>query len=255
MARKKMVAGNWKMNKTSVEAAVFAQDLVKIGKKCGETVDIVIVPPFTAIRAVSTVINLDRLDVKLAAQNMYYEPDGAYTGEISPAMLKAERVDYVILGHSERRGHFGESDEMVNLKAKAAFAHALLPIICCGESLEIREAEETGAWISDQIAEALAGLTARQVSELVIAYEPIWAIGTGHTATPDMAQEICALIRALVTDLYDESVADAIRILYGGSVNEHNAHLFFAQPDIDGALVGGAALDLGSFMKIVKAAC
>jgi triosephosphate isomerase len=250
-----MVAGNWKMNKTAAEAVTLTRNLKETAKKCGKDVDVVIAPPFTAIHSVATVMELDKVPVGLGAQNMFFETEGAFTGEISPRMLLAERVMYVIVGHSERREYFGETDELVNRKVKAVLEHDMIPIICCGESLEIREDEETGAWISEQITQALTGLLPEHVAKSVIAYEPIWAIGTGKTATPEMAQEVCAMIRALVTDMFDEVVASQVRILYGGSVNEHNAHVYFGQIDIDGALVGGAALDADSFIKIIKAAC
>jgi len=255
MSRKMMVAGNWKMNKTSVEGVALIQKLKEAARKCGKTVDIVVAPPFTAIRAVSTLIDLDKVSIKVAAQDMHYEDEGAFTGEVSPRMLVAEHVSYVILGHSERREYFGETNEIVNRKAKVAFANGLVPIVCCGESLEVREDEETGAWISDQITEGLADLSPEDVEKLVIAYEPVWAIGTGKTATPEMAQETCHMIRAIVADMYGENLAYKVRILYGGSVTEYNAYAFFAEADIDGALVGGAALSDESFAKIIEAAC
>jgi len=255
MARKMMVAGNWKMNKTSAEGVHLTQDLREIARTCGNNVDIVVAPPFTALRAVSTVIDIDKLKIELAAQDVHFEDDGAFTGAISTNMLKAERVEYVIVGHSERREYFNDTDAVVNRKAKAVLAAGMIPIICCGESDQVRESEETGAWISDQITTALEGITPLDAEKVVIAYEPIWAIGTGKTPTPVVAQVTCELIRAIVADMFGGTVANAVRILYGGSVTQYNAYAFFAEPDIDGALVGGAALDADSFAKIVQAAC
>lgn len=254
MARTMMVAGNWKMNKTSAEAVSLIRGLKRVVRTCGKMVDIVVAPPFPALHSVSTNIDLDKSALKLAAQNMFYEPKGAFTGEVSPSMLVAEKCSYVILGHSERREYFDETDEIVNRKVKVAFENNLVPIVCCGESLEIREEGETSGWITDQITAALGGLGREDATRLVIAYEPIWAIGTGKTATSEMAQETCALIRRVVFDLFDEAISKEVRILYGGSVTEYNAHLFFSQPDIDGALVGGASLESDSFGKIVEAA-
>jgi len=255
MARTMMVAGNWKMNKTSVEGVALIQKLKQAARTCGKSIDIVVAPPHTAIRAVSTVINIEKMAIRLAAQDMHPEAEGAFTGEVSARMLLAEGVAYVIVGHSERRECFGETDQVVNEKAKAVFSSGMIPILCCGEPLEVREDDETGAWISNQITEGLADMMAEDVERLVIAYEPIWAIGTGKTATPQMAQDTCEMIRAIVADMYEESVARKVRILYGGSVTEHNAHAFFAEYDIDGALVGGASLSDESFAKIIEAAC
>jgi len=255
MTRKKMVVANWKMNKTSAEGVSFVQELRETARACGKEVDIVIAPPFTALRAVATVIGLDKVKADLAAQDMYFEADGAFTGEVSARMLKAEHVDYVIVGHSERRQHFGDTDEIVNRKARAVFDAGMTPIVCCGEPEEVRDEGETGTWISDQIHAATESMTSEMISRLVIAYEPIWAIGTGKTATPATAQVTCELIRALVAEKFDEGVARTMRILYGGSVTQFNAYVFMGENDIDGALVGGAALDAESFSKIVQAAC
>ena len=255
MERKKMVVANWKMNKTSAEGVTFIQELREVARSCGKNVEIVVAPPFTAIRAVATVIGLDKVNIRLAAQDMHYEEDGAYTGAISAHMLKSEHIEYVIVGHSERREYFGETDAVVNKKAKAVFRAGMVPIICCGEPEVVRDEGVTGEWISDQITAALDGLSVEEISKLVIAYEPIWAIGTGKTATPAMAQVTCELIRALVAEMYDEGVARTMRILYGGSVTPFNAYVFMGEHDIDGALVGGASLEADSFGKIVKAAC
>ena len=243
------------MNKTAAEAVSLINGLKEVASNCGDDVEIVVAPPFTALHSVKTIFDLDRVNMALGAQNMFYETEGAFTGEISPRMLQAEHCRYVILGHSERRQYFGETDEAVNRKAKVVFEHDMTPIVCCGESLETHEAEKTAEWITEQVSAAITGLLPEHAARLVIAYEPIWAIGTGKTATPDMAQEVCELIRTVVTEMFDEDIAATARILYGGSVTELNAHLFFAADDIDGALVGGAALDAQSFGKIIKAAC
>ena len=249
-----MVAGNWKMYKTAGEAAILVQNLEDEAADHPE-VEVVVAPPFTALHSVSTVLELDRCPIKLAAQDMFWEEEGAYTGEIAPRMLLDLDVAYVIVGHSERREYFDESDETVNLKARAVLAHGMTPIICCGETLEVRESGQTEAFIGSQIRAALAGILPGDALRLVIAYEPIWAIGTGKTATPEMAEEVCKQIRLLVAEAFDAEVADRVRIIYGGSVKPENAALFFAQPDIDGALVGGAALAAETFLPIIKAAC
>ena len=256
-SRRPLVAGNWKMNLSAPQGVALVQNIDEFYRDFaseGREVEVVVAPPFTAIHSVATVIEIDKLRLGLGAQNMYWEPEGAFTGEISPTMLADARVDYVILGHSERREHFNETDEVINRKVKAAIKYGLKPILCCGESLETREEEETLPFIEEQIREGLAFLTKTQVSGLVIAYEPIWAIGTGKTATPKMAEEVCFHIRETLDDLFGTTIADNTRILYGGSVNAHNAELFFAEDNIDGALVGGAALAAGSFNPIIAAA-
>jgi triosephosphate isomerase len=253
--RKPMVAGNWKMFKTAGEAAILVQNLEDVVKASADKVEMVVAPPFTALHSVSTVIEFDHSPLKLAAQDMFWEEEGAYTGEVSPRMLKDLRTDYVIVGHSERREYFGETDEVVNLKARTTFAHEMTPIICCGETLETREKGETATFIAAQICAALRGILPQDATRLVIAYEPIWAIGSGKTATPGMAQEVCCHIRDLVAEAFDEALAVQVRILYGGSVKAENAALFFAQDDIDGALVGGAALSVEAFAPIIRAAC
>jgi triosephosphate isomerase len=252
--RTPLIAANWKMNKTHLEAIVLVQQLAHelAGHDFGK-VEVAVCPPFTSLRTVQTLIDSDRYEFKLGAQNMYYEKEGAYTGEVSAEMLKALDVDYVILGHSERREVFGETDDGVNAKVKAAFAHELTPIVCCGETEGERDAGETEAKVERQVRAALAGVPAERASTMVIAYEPIWAIGTGKTATGDDAQSTIAHIRGVVRDAAGAEVADAIRIQYGGSVKAGNAGALMSRADIDGALVGGASLDAGEFAAIVKA--
>ena len=238
MARKKIVAGNWKMNMTpsqAVELVNTLKDLV-----VNDAVDVVYCVP--AIDIVPVVEAVKGTNVKVGAENMYFEEKGAYTGEISAEMLKDAGVEYVIIGHSERRDYFKEDDELLNKKVKKAIEAGLTPILCCGESLEQREMGITLDWIRMQIKSDLAGVAASDVANLVIAYEPIWAIGTGKTATSDQAQEVCGAIRACIKEMYDDATAEAVRIQYGGSVNAGNAAELFAKPDIDGGLVGGASL-------------
>ena len=238
MARKKIVAGNWKMNMTPSQAVKLCADLKDVVKS--DTVDVVYCVP--AIDIVPVVEAVKGTNVKVGAENMYFEEKGAYTGEISAEMLKDAGVEYVIIGHSERRDYFTEDDELLNKKVKKAIEAGLTPILCCGESLEQREMGITLDWIRMQIKSDLAGVAASDVANLVIAYEPIWAIGTGKTATSDQAQEVCGAIRACIKEMYDDATAEAVRIQYGGSVNAGNAAELFAKPDIDGGLVGGASL-------------
>ena len=252
--RKPLIAGNWKMYKTAGEGAILVQDLDELVGGMYDQVEVAVCPPFTALKSVSTVIELDKLDMKLGAQNMYWESEGAFTGEVSPPMLVDLRCDYVIVGHSERREYFGETDETVNKKVKAAFAAGLVPIMCCGETLQTREAGGTEEFVRSQIRGGADGLDAEQAAALVIAYEPIWAIGTGRTAVPEDANDVCRTIRATIGAMYGPPAAQSMRILYGGSVKPENASMFFSEPDIDGALVGGAALKADSFADIVKAA-
>ena len=254
MLRKPMVAGNWKMNKTVSEGVILVQNLEYTVEDTSSAVETVVAPPFTALHSVANVIELDKVSIKLAAQDMFWESDGAYTGAISARMLQDVRVDYVIIGHSERREYFGETDEIINRKVKAVFEHGMTAILCCGETLETREAGETVSHIRNQIAEGIQGLSTEHASKLVIAYEPIWAIGTGRTATPEMAEEVCHVIREVVREQYGHDIAEKTRVLYGGSVKPENAALFFAEDDIDGALVGGASLKADSFGAIIKAA-
>jgi triosephosphate isomerase (TIM) len=248
--RKKIIAGNWKMNKTVAEAVELAKS-IKLELADCKDVDVVLCPPFTATKAVSDVIS--ETMVNLGAQNMSSEDDGAYTGEISHTMLKELFVRYVILGHSERREYYKETDYWVNRKVKKALEKNLRPIVCVGEKLEDREAGNTEAVVEEQVRGSLADVPAAAYNELVIAYEPVWAIGTGKTATSEQAQEVHAFIRGIVKDMVGAEAADAVRIQYGGSMKPGNAAELLAQPDIDGGLIGGAALDAPSFTDIVKA--
>jgi triosephosphate isomerase len=254
MDRRMMIAGNWKMYTTSGEGAVLVQDLARELYDVTGTVDVVVCPPFTGLRAVSTVIELDNLSIGLGAQDMHWVAEGAYTGAIAPRMLTELRCGYVIIGHSERREFFGETDETVNRKVHAAFAAGMTPIMCCGETLVTREALQTDAFVRAQVMAGAVGLTDEQAVRLIIAYEPIWAIGTGRTPTPEAANDVARGIRATVGAMYGPPAAMTIRVLYGGSVKPENAKMFFAEPDIDGALVGGAALKADSFAGIVRAA-
>ena len=247
MARKKIIAGNWKMNKTPSEAVALVEELKPL--VANEDVDVVFCVP--AIDIVPVVEAAKGTNIQVGAENMYFEESGAYTGEISAAMLVDAGVKYVIIGHSERRDYFKECDCLLNKKVKKAFEAGLTPILCCGESLEKREMGVTMDWIRLQIKSDLAGIKADQVKSMVIAYEPIWAIGTGKTATTEQAEEVCAGIRACIAEVYDEATAEAIRIQYGGSVNAATAPELFAQADIDGGLVGGASLK-ADFGKIVN---
>ncbi|TXT65882.1 MAG: Triosephosphate isomerase [Promethearchaeota archaeon] len=248
--RRPIIGGNWKMNRGSPESArEMLQELIPLVKKV-KKVDIVIAPPFTALQEASVV---KVTNIKLGAQNMYFEEKGAYTGEISPIFLKALGIDYVILGHSERRNIFGESDELINKKIKKALEMGLIPIVCIGEHLEERKAGKTEIIIEKQINGTFADLNKKEIMKIVIAYEPIWAIGTGETATPEQAAEVHQFIRSLLNDKYDEKVAQSVRIQYGGSVKPHNALELFQKADIDGGLVGGASLEAESFAEIIKA--
>ena len=247
MARKKIIAGNWKMNMTPSEAVALVNTLKPL--VANEEVDVVFCVP--AIDIIPVVEAAKGSNIQVGAENMYFEEKGAYTGEIAPNMLTDAGVKYVILGHSERRGYFGETNEDINKKMHKAFEHGLTPIMCCGESLEQREQGVTMDFIRQQVKVGFLGLTADQAKEAVIAYEPIWAIGTGKTATTEQAQEVCKGIRDCIAEIYDEATAAAIRIQYGGSVNAKTAPDLFAQPDIDGGLVGGAALkpDFGQIVN------
>ena len=250
--RKKIVAANWKMNMTQSEAAAFvATFLLEMGDSA--EVEIVIVPPFTAIAAVNEALGSAQ-NIKVGAQNMHWERNGAFTGEISPAMLRDLFVRYVVLGHSERRALFGETDEIVNRKVHAAHEAMLRPIVCVGETLEQRERGNVEKILSLQLKGSLAEVDAKELHETVIAYEPIWAIGTGKTATAAQAQEAHAFIRKTLSEISDDATAEKIRIQYGGSVKPDNARELMSQPDIDGALVGGASLDPRSFAQIVQGA-
>ena len=247
MARKKIIAGNWKMNKTPSEAVALVNELKPL--VANEDVDVVFCVP--AIDIIPAMEAAKGSNICIGAENMYFEESGAYTGEISPNMLVDAGVKYVVLGHSERREYFAETDETVNKKVLKAFEHGITPIICCGETLTQRKQGIYLDWIRMQIKIAFQNVTADQAKTAVIAYEPIWAIGTGETATSDQAEEVCDAIRACIAEVYDEATAEAIRIQYGGSVNAGNAAELFAKPDIDGGLVGGASLK-ADFGKIVN---
>ncbi|MFR3728817.1 triose-phosphate isomerase [Lacrimispora sp.] len=250
MSRRKIVAGNWKMNMTPTEAVALVNTLKPL--VANDEVDVVFCVP--AIDIVPAMEAAKGSNINIGAENMYFEDKGAYTGEISPAMLKDVGVKYVIIGHSERREYFAESDETVNKKVLKAFEYGITPIVCCGESLTQREQGITLDWIRQQIKIAFLNVTAEQAKEAVIAYEPIWAIGTGKVATTEQAQEVCSAIRECIREIYDEATAAAIRIQYGGSVSASSAPELFAQPDIDGGLVGGASLkpDFGAIVNYKK---
>lgn len=249
--RKKIVAGNWKMNKTVEEAVALVEGLKReLADVTG--VEAVVCPPFTALKTVSDLIA--ETEIKLGCQNMSSEDDGAYTGEVSHTMLKELFVKYVILGHSERRQYYKETDFWVNKKVKKALEKNLRPIVCVGEKLEDREAGNTEAIVEEQVRGSLADLTAEDFENVVVAYEPVWAIGTGKTATAEQAQAVHAFIRGVVADMVGQEAADSLRIQYGGSMKPANAAELLAQPDIDGGLIGGAALDAQSFAAIVNAA-
>ena len=248
--RTPIVAGNWKLNKTISEAVEFVTALRDLVAKVAD-VEIVVAPTFTSLSAVSKA--LQESNILLSAQNIFWEDRGAFTGEISPVLLKDVGCDYAIIGHSERRQYFGETNESVNRKVKAALTHGLKPIICVGEKLEDREAGRTESVIEDHVINGIDGLSAEQLLSAVIAYEPVWAIGTGVTATPNEAQEVHAFIRSLLLRNYSADITEQIRIQYGGSVKPDNAVELLTQADIDGALVGGASLEAESFAQIAKA--
>jgi len=247
MSRKKIIAGNWKMNMTPSQAVALVNELKPL--VINEEVDVVFCVP--AIDIIPAMEAAKDSNISIGAENMYFEEKGAFTGEISPGMLTDAGVKYVIIGHSERREYFAETDETVNKKVQKAFAHGLTPIICCGESLTQREQGITIDWIRQQIKIAFLNVTAEQAKTAVIAYEPIWAIGTGKVATTEQAQEVCKAIRDCIAEIYDDAIAAAIRIQYGGSVSAASAPELFTQPDIDGGLVGGASLK-PDFGKIVN---
>lgn len=247
--RKIIIAGNWKMNKSPLEAIelinFLKRDLIDITE-----VDIVVCPPFLALSDASEILH--ESNIGLGAQNIYWEDSGAFTGEISAPMLKSLGVQYTIIGHSERRQLFGETNETVNKKIKAALRHELIPIVCVGEVLEEREAGKAFDVIKEQCEESLKGLTDEEMGKIILAYEPVWAIGTGKTATPEQAEEVHKFIRGLLAETHNEELASGMRIQYGGSVKPENTADLMSQPDIDGALVGGASLEYDSFSKIIK---
>ncbi|MCD4693358.1 MAG: triose-phosphate isomerase [Calditrichales bacterium] len=248
MKRKKVIAGNWKMFKTNSEALQLANQ-IRIKTTDIKSTQIIVCPPFTALANVNEVIK--ESSIALGAQNIYWEKEGAFTGEISPGMIKSTGATYVIIGHSERRQFFGETDETVNKKIKAALENGLKTIVCVGELLEQREENITSAVVTKQIKGAFAGLNGADMQHVIIAYEPVWAIGTGKTATPEQAQEVHAEIRRVINELFDKTIADNLTIQYGGSVKPENAEILLKQVDIDGALIGGACLKADSFSAII----
>lgn len=247
-----IIAGNWKMHKTVAEAVAFVDDFLRERGGAVGAPEVVLCPPFTALASVGA--KLRGAQVGLGAQDVFWESKGAFTGEIAPGMLVEAGCGYCIIGHSERRQYFGETDETVSRKTKAALAAGLVPIVCVGESLEQREAGETQSWVESQVRGGLANLTQDEARRVVIAYEPIWAIGTGRNASGADAQAVCHLIRETIGSMYGDAVADGLRIQYGGSVKPENIAEFMSQPDVDGALVGGASLDPAGFARIVEGA-
>lgn len=255
MARTPLMAGNWKMNMDHLEAIHLVQGLHQELTDANfdhSTVDVAVIPPFTDIRSVQTVVEGDDMKIKYGAQDISTHENGAYTGEVSASMLTKLGCTYVVVGHSERREYHGESDALVGEKARVTLAAGMTPIICCGEGLDVRKAGNQVSHVLAQIDGALSGMSADDVKKSVIAYEPIWAIGTGEVATPDDAQEVCGAIRGRISELYDAETADTVRILYGGSVKSGNVAHIMAKPDVDGALVGGASLKADEFAKIAR---
>ncbi len=252
--RNRMIAGNWKMNKTYDEGVVLAQGLVDELKDGTGSVDVVVCPPAIDVKGVAEVIQQANAPIAVGVQNVYWEEKGAYTGETAPDMITAVGATYCIIGHSERRGYFGETDEDINKKAKALMAHGIVPISCCGESLEVREAGKHVEFVVEQIKKDTEGLTIDDPSKYVVAYEPIWAIGTGKTATADDAEEVCGAIRKTLAEIFGQETVDGIRILYGGSAKPENVGGFLEKEDVDGALVGGASLKADSFAAMVRSA-
>jgi triosephosphate isomerase len=253
MSRKPLIAGNWKMHKTHLEAIAITQKVHYLLRPVDfDAADVLVCPPFTALRAVQTLIEGDKSPIKLGGQNCHWEKEGAFTGEVSAPMLARLKCSYVIAGHSERRQYFGETDDIVNKKAKAIFAADMLPIVCVGELLEQRESGQAESVVATQLKGSLKGFTPEQLGALVIAYEPVWAIGTGKNATPDDAQKMCSFIRGEVAKLGGNAAADQVRIQYGGSVKAGNIAPIMEGADVDGALVGGASLDPEEFALIVR---
>ena len=249
-----MMAGNWKMNKTIPEAVALSQQLCNYYNRDWDKVEVVLCVPAIDIKAVHTVLDFDKTDIELGAQNVHQEASGAFTGEISIPMIKEAGCTFSIVGHSERREYFAETDEIVNLKVKALVDNKVNAIVCVGESLNIRDNGRQLEFVTAQVRAALAGLDAEDLDKITIAYEPIWAIGTGRTATPEQAEEVCAAIRATLAEGFGAEAADGVRILYGGSMNVGNVDALLAMPNIDGGLVGGAALDADSFRQLIEAA-
>ncbi len=251
MGRQPLIAGNWKMNLNHLEAIALVQKIAfALPEKYFAKVEVAVLPPFTALRSVQTVVTGDKLPIRFGAQDLHPKDSGAYTGDVSGPMLAKFDCSYVVVGHSERRQYHHEDDALVSSKVKAALRNGLVPILCVGEGLEIREAGGHLEHSTGQLVAALKGLTAEQVRTLVVAYEPIWAIGTGRVATPADAQEVCGALRAALASKYGADVADEVRVLYGGSVKSSNVADLVAEPDIDGALVGGASLDADEFAKL-----
>ena len=254
MARKPLMAGNWKMNNTYAEAVVLAQTISNnFDKHWADSVDVLVCPPSIDLKPVNTVFEFDHQPIQIGAQNVYWEPKGAFTGEVSVPMLKDVHCTCSIVGHSERRGYFGETNEEVNRKVRALLDGGLSAVACVGESLSVRDEGGAEEFVCAQVRAASAGLEPEEAAKCVVAYEPIWAIGTGRTATPEQAQDICAAIRATLADMFGAETADEMRILYGGSMNVGNVEQLLAQPDIDGGLVGGASLKADQFVQLVKA--
>lgn len=250
--RKKVIAGNWKMNNDLSQSVNLISEIKNAVAGNAVNAEIIVCPPFISLETASALVK--GTNIKLGAQNMYFEENGAYTGEISASMLKSVGCDYVILGHSERRAIFGETDEIINKKIKKALSADLLPIFCVGETLEQRENDITKKVIEDQVRKGLSGISEEEMKSIIIAYEPVWAIGTGKTATPQQAQDVHEFIRDLIKEMYSSKIAENIIIQYGGSVKPDNAETLLSQPDIDGALVGGACLKADSFFEIIKSA-
>ncbi|MEU5436303.1 triose-phosphate isomerase [Streptomyces sp. NPDC020719] len=251
--RTPLMAGNWKMNLNHLEAIAHVQKLAfALADKDYDAVEVAVLPPFVDLRSVQTLVDGDKLKIKYGAQDISAQDSGAYTGEISGPMLAKLKCTYVAVGHSERRQYHAESDELCNAKVKAAFKHGLTPILCVGEGLDIRKAGDQVSYTLNQLDGGLKDVPAEQAESIVIAYEPVWAIGTGEVATPEDAQEVCGAIRGRLAELYSPELAEKVRIQYGGSVKASNVAAIMAQPDVDGALVGGAALDADEFVKIVR---
>ncbi|PID97075.1 MAG: triose-phosphate isomerase [Actinomycetales bacterium] len=255
MSRTPLLAGNWKMNQDHLQATHTVQKLdwtLRDGKHDFGAVEVAVLPPFTDLRSVQTLVEGDKLEVRYGGQDLSIHDSGAYTGEVSGAFLAKLGCTYVVIGHSERREYHHETDEVVNAKVQAAYRHGLTPILCCGEGLDVRKASGQVAHVVGQLTKDLEGVPAEQAKSIVIAYEPIWAIGTGEVATPADAQEVCSAIRTLLADLYSGDLADGVRILYGGSVKSSNVAAIMAEEDVDGALVGGASLDPEEFAAICR---
>jgi len=250
--RKPLIVGNWKMNNTTAESVDLTEKLKRLIKDMA-VVEVVVAPPFTSLDKVRDAIKGS--NIKLGAQNLFWEDKGAYTGEVSPLMIRDLDCEYVIIGHSERREYFKESDEIINKKIKAALRNKLKAIVCVGESLKEREEDKTMQVIESQVKKGLQGLSLSEAKELIIAYEPVWAIGTGRNATPAQANEVHTYIRKLVSQIFNEGIASNIKILYGGSVKPSNSAELMSEKEIDGALVGGASLEAESFAQIVRSAC